>query len=130
MKSLNAIMADPDKFWDMKRFHAGATYENSVKRVWDSMKGFRESLQKTGKNMWKAGKHAKKMFAAMAIYTAVSVSAETVEMAKAFGKASQEGDLTQRESVALDIALKLHEAHGNYFVTYEVVDILMNEENY
>jgi RHS repeat-associated protein len=127
MSSLNRILTDENEFMNMKRFHAGATYENTGKVIWDEFPSMRDTIRAQGSNMWRAAKTAQRLLGVLAIYAAVSSSVEAAAAAQEYARFSSQGEIAMRDLADVDVAINIQDAAGNYFFTYLALDILLGD---
>jgi len=80
---------------------------------------------RTLKNLKRLGKAGGAASAMLFIANATSTSAGAAELAQSYGKNTRLGNIEYADLDAIDIAILAQEATGNYFISYEVLDLLL-----
>jgi len=116
-QSFQSILADPNGLEELRKFNAS------------NFAGYPDASRKTGqalRNLKKLGKAAGAAAGLMAIVSATSSSAHAAETASSYGKGIRSGEIGGYVDLdAISISMDAQEATGNYFIMYEVLDILL-----
>ena len=115
-RSFQNIVADPAEFAKLRKINAGH---------WDVYQGARDIIRGTGRALKAVGKAAGAVAGLMAIATAVSASSEAAETAQSYARNLQQGETAYADLDAISIAIDIQDATGNYFITHEVLGILL-----
>ena len=73
----------------------------------------------------RGGRAAGVIVAAVAINTALTSSVHASSEAEDYARHAKSGDTTWLEFDAINIAIDVQSATGNYYMTYEALDILL-----
>jgi len=94
--------------------------------AWRMLPNMRNMMRAGGRNAWRALKKAGKVAGGViVIATAVSSSSYAAEIAESYGRHMKNGELAYAELDAVDLALTIMDATGNYYMGYLALDILL-----
>jgi len=124
-KSVQGIMSDPNELRRMHRFisdnfdqvFSAAGRESALAR----------SVRVSGRNLRRMSKLAGPAAAAGIIFGIISSSDAYAATAESYGRHIRDGNRAMADLDAIEIAMAVHEASGNYFITVHALDILLAE---
>ncbi len=122
-KSMQKIMSDPKEFARMHTY-ISENYD-SVFSAAGRESALARGVRITGKTVRGLGKAAGVLGAAFAIMTVVTSSDAMAETAMSYGRHVQNGESAYADLDAIDIAVTIQNTGGNYFITMNALDILL-----
>ncbi|MGC8989535.1 MAG: RHS repeat-associated core domain-containing protein, partial [Verrucomicrobiia bacterium] len=136
--SLDQIMGDRNLFQRMKNAHTFRAVEHGGGQgawqffgkgsVFDKNTGdtrMQSVIRRRGRNMWRAMRHAGKVMGAVALAGAISSSLEAADIAESYARHRELGDVAMADLDAIDLAVVIADATGNYYMGYLALDILL-----